>query len=130
MYISPTERMKKIHLWLGNTAADEQTYFNYFDQEDEISQLGRDIGLDEEYDEDMIGILPIFEKQVTVKEVLEKKVPIDNSSISEAEKASQKLGITTANAAFYITDSSIIIKEPYKKDYNGLSYIGEFRSEL
>jgi len=59
MYISPTERIKKIHLWLGTTAVDEQTYFSYFQQENGISQFAYDIGLDEEYDEDMIGILPI-----------------------------------------------------------------------
>jgi hypothetical protein len=75
MYISPTERMKKIHLWMGNTTADEQTYFSYFQQEDEIIQFAKDIGLDGEYDEDMIGILNISERPVPILEVLQKKCP-------------------------------------------------------
>ncbi|WP_113948128.1 immunity 22 family protein [Pedobacter miscanthi] len=130
MYISPTERMKVIHLWMGNTALDEKTYYEYFEQEEKISHFGRNIGLDEEYDEDMIGILPIFEKPVTVQEVLQKKVPIDISSISAAIKAAGQAGINTVNAVFYITDSSITVKEPHQADYNGLSYIGAFKSAL
>jgi hypothetical protein len=130
MYISATERMKKIHLWLGNTAVDEQTYFNYFQQEDSISQFAYDIGLDGEYDEDMIGILPISETPIPAQEVLQKKVPIDTGSISHAEIAFKRSGIDTVNAVFYLTDSSITIKEPYKNNYNGLIYIGVFDSAL
>jgi len=130
MYISPTERMKKIHLWMGNTAADEQAYFSYFQQDDETSQFGEDIGLDGEYDEDMIGILPLSEEPIPVQEVLQKKVPIDLESIPQAEIVLEKLGISTANAAFYLTDSSVTVQEPYQKDYNGLSYIGIFKSAL
>jgi hypothetical protein len=130
MYISPTERMKIIHLWMGNTALDEKAYYDYFEQEDEISHFGRDIGLNGEYDEDMIGILPISEKPVTLQEVLQKNIPIDISSIATAVKAAEQAGIDTVNAVFYITDSSITVKEPYKKDYNGLSYIGAFKSAL
>jgi hypothetical protein len=43
MYISPTERMKKIHLWIGNTAAVEQAYFSYFQQDGETSRFGEKI---------------------------------------------------------------------------------------
>lgn len=122
--------MKVIHLWMGNTPLDEKTYYEYFEQEEEISHFGRNIGLDEEYDEDMIGILPIFEKPVTVQEVLQKKVPIDISCIAAAINAAGQAGINTVNAVLYITDSSITVKEPYQADYSGLSYIGAFKSAL
>lgn len=130
MYISPTERMKKIHLWVGTTTADEETYNEYFDQEDDISQFSKDIGFNEEYDEDFIGILPLFGKEIPVEDILENEVPLDKNSVAEVLEICKKMGIEKANAAFYLTDSSITVEEPYKDEYNGLKYIGEYKSAL
>jgi len=130
MYISPVERMKKIHLWIGTTAVDEAVYNLYFDQEDELSQFSKDIGLAEEYDEDFIGILPIFKNPPPIKELLEKEIPIDKDSIAEVLAVCETMGIHSINAAFYLTDSAIAIAKPNKKEYNGLRYLGEYKSAL
>jgi hypothetical protein len=130
MYISPVERMKIIHLWIGTTAVDEAVYNLYFDQEDELSQFSKDIGLAEEYDEDFIGILPIFKNPPTVKVLLEKEIPIDKDSIAEVLAVCETMGIHSINAAFYLTDSTITIAKPNKKEYNGLRYLGEYKSAL
>jgi hypothetical protein len=130
MYISPTERVKKIHLWIGTTELSEKDYYRYFDQDEETSLFAKEIGLDGEYDEDFIGILPLFERQLPVIEILQNEVPLDHGSITQAMKTCNQLGINTANAVFYVTDSALIVEEPYKSDYNGLSYLGMFKSAL
>lgn len=57
-------------------------------------------------------------------------VVIDRDEINSAVKECTKLGIVTANAVFYLTDSDVIIKKPYKENYNGLKYIGIYNSSL
>ncbi|MCS4225893.1 hypothetical protein [Sphingobacterium sp. BIGb0165] len=36
--------MKKVHIWLGQIDKDNEEYFEYFNQEDGISQFSKDIG--------------------------------------------------------------------------------------
>lgn len=129
MYIPPSERMKKVHVWLGTTAADEETYNAYFDQDEDVSQFSNDIGLDEEYDEDFIGILPIFKNQRLVAEVLANEVPLAIESLTYAIAACERHGIEFVNALFYLTDSTVNIEDP-KDNYNGLKYLGVFESAL
>jgi hypothetical protein len=121
MYISPTERMKKIHIWIGVTSKSEEEFFNYFDQDNDNSQFSKDIALNSEYDEDFIGIIPM-DRNIPIKEIFENDVPIDTDDIPQVEKECYKLGLESANAVFYLTDSSVKIENIGKK-YNGLYYI-------
>lgn len=127
MYIPPSERMKKVHVWMGAATAGEESYNAYFNQEEGISQFSKDIGMEEEYDEDFIGILPLFRKALSVEEVLRKEVPIAIESIPDAVAACERYGLQSVNAVFYLTDSTIDVVEG---SYNGLQYIGEFDSGL
>lgn len=129
MYISPVERIKKIHIWIGKTSKSEEDYESYFDQEEEVSQFATDIGLDSEYDEDFIGIIPLLPEEKYVSFVLKEETPIHPSEITSAENKCKELGIENANAVFYLTDSSVVVNESNRK-YNDLYYIGVFDSSL
>jgi len=129
MYISPVERIKKIHIWIGKTSKSEEDYESYFDQEEEVSQFATDIGLDSEYDEDFIGIIPLLTEEKPVSFVLKEETPIHPSEINFVENKCRELGIESANAVFYLTDSSVVINESNLK-YNDLYYIGIFDSSF
>ena len=129
MYINPIERIKKIHIWIGNTLKSEEDYLKYFNQEDDISQFSKDIDIDE-YDEDFIGIIPFFDKQLSVLNVLNNEVPIDKSEIPKALEICNNLNIKEVNAVFYLTDSAVSIPASKQNIYNDLHYIGVYNSEL
>jgi hypothetical protein len=129
MYVSPVERMKKIHIWIGITTLSEEKYNEYFNQDNGTSLFYRDLGIDEEYDEDFIGILPIFKEPLTAEKIIADEIPIDKGDLSIAIDACNKLNIRTANAVFYLTDSSVNISKT-KETYNGLKYIGIYNSSL
>ena len=128
MYMHPLERMKKIHLWIGFTSKTEKEYEEYFDQDSNTSQFGKDIGI-EEYDEDFIGIIPLFEQEVDVNDILD-EIPIDDDCIESVLSECKRLDIEKVNAVFYLTDASVEITKPYKENYNGIKYIGLFDSSL
>lgn len=130
MYLSAVERMKKVHIWLGQVQKEEEDYFEYFNKEDGISQFSKDIGTEEEYDEDFIGMLPLFEQELPILQILEDEVPIDEEEIPKALQRCNELNMEFANAVFYLSDSSVVISEPFKKSYNGLIYIGLYNSSL
>lgn len=129
MYISPTERMKKIHIWIGTTKKNEEEYEKYFDQEIQLSKFSQDIGLDTDYDEDFIGIIPLLSKEEPVGEILKEETPIHPSEIPLAVEKCIAFEINNANAVFYLTDSTIKINNIGGK-YNDLTYIGIFNSSL
>lgn len=122
--------MKKVHIWLGQINRGNDQYFEYFNQEDEISQFSKDIGSSEEYDEDFIGMLPPFEQELSVLQILEDEVPIDVKDIPKALQRCNDLNIKSANAVFYLSDASVTLSVPYKKNYIGLFYIGFYNSSL
>ncbi len=139
MYISPLERMKKIHIWIGSTNKSEENYLKYFeldystegdfdDPEYKICGFCKDIN-ELWYDEDFIGIIPLFDEEIPVDELL-KNVPIASQEIENVIMKSKDLNIDKGNAIFYLTDSEVTIPGPYKSDYNGLKYIGQFDSDL
>ncbi|CEN45503.1 conserved hypothetical protein [Capnocytophaga canimorsus] len=72
MYINPLERMKKIHIWIGSFVGTDKEFEVYFEQKNEACQFCLDIGIDE-YDEDLIGIIPPITNYVNISELLEKK---------------------------------------------------------
>jgi hypothetical protein len=127
MYISPLERMKKIHIWTGYFSGNGDEFENYFNQEIPPCQFCTDIDMDE-YDEDYIGIIPLFEEKVGVQYLLD-KVPVDVDDISKVLEACKNKGIKEDNAIFYLTDSSVSIKNS-EKDYNELKYLGLYNSSL
>ena len=69
------DRFDRVHLWLGTVTDSEDQYEQYFEQdslpEGVFCPFCKDIGLDEEYDEDYIGIIPLFPKVVSLNKLLE-----------------------------------------------------------
>lgn len=128
MYMNPLERMKKIHLWIGTTTKTEREYEEYFGQNNDVSPFGKDIGI-EEYDEDFIGIIPPFEQEIALSDILN-EAPIDSSDIKSVLEECKRLNIEKANVVLYLTDASVEILKPYKDNYNELKYIGLFNSSL
>ncbi|HZH39149.1 MAG TPA: immunity 22 family protein [Bacillales bacterium] len=131
MYMDTLEIIKKSHIWMGSTSATQEEYEQYFVQHEGVtSQFYKDLGLEgKEYNEDFIGIIPLFTEEVPVYEILRNEVVIDNDDIPKAVEACHKLGIYTANAVFYLSNSSVKVPEPDKL-YNGLKYIGIYESGL
>lgn len=133
------ERMSKIHIWIGNTKKSEEEYYKYFeldystegdfdDPNYKVCQFCQDIG-EKWYDEDFIGIIPLFEEPVEIRTLLD-SISLKPESYQPVIDKCTELGITTANAVFYLTDAEIQIPKPYKKSYNDLVYIGLFDSSM
>lgn len=129
MYISPLERMKKIHLWIGATSKSDEEWNQYFERENGISQFSNDIGMEEEYDEDFIGILPLFDQVTDIVSILN-EIPIGQDSIADVINQAHSMDMEKANAVFYLTDSSIKLLEPMKERYNDCVYLGFYDSDL
>jgi hypothetical protein len=133
------DRMKKIHIWIGNFQKTEDDFNKYFeldystegdfdDPEYKICEFCKDIN-QKWYDEDFIGVLPLYEKEISVMDIL-KNIPINANEINNVIDECNTLGIKTTNAIFYLTDADIIINKPYKENYNGLKYVGLYNSSL
>jgi hypothetical protein len=131
--------MSKIHIWIGTTKQTEEEYLKYFeldystegdfeDPEYKLCQFCKDLSV-EWYDEDFIGIVPIFHMEMPVS-VLLNEIPLNSNEISNVLSACEKIGLVKANAIFYLTDAEIQINQPYKTNYNGLQYIGMYKSSL
>ena len=122
------DRFDRVHLWLGTVTDSEDQYEQYFEQdslpEGVFCPFCKDIGLDEEYDEDYIGIIPLFPKVVSLNKLLV-EAAIDESELPAVKAKCKELGFTKGNAVLWYSDPDLKIS-PDKK-YNGLTYIGEFR---
>ncbi|WP_172915409.1 immunity 22 family protein [Capnocytophaga canimorsus] len=124
MYINPLERMKKIHIWIGSFVGTDKEFEVYFEQKNRVCQFCLDIGIDE-YDEDLIGIIPIT-NYMNIPELLE-KIPVDESEIPNIIIKCKDLGINKVNAVFYYLDSTISI---IGNRFNQLQYIGKFNTSF
>lgn len=135
------EEFLKIHVWTGTTDKAEEEYLQYFeldystegdfeDPEYKICQFCKDIDK-VWYNEDFIGIIPLFEMQTSIEELL-KHIPLAAQDVGEVIVKCRECGINSGNAMFYFIDfeSEGVVPEPHKKNYNGLRYIGEFNSSL
>ncbi|KIY37543.1 hypothetical protein TZ03_27290 [Pseudomonas sp. 10-1B] len=127
------ERYQKIHVWVGSNFSLEPKYLKYFeldytveldDPAYEICGFCKDIGI-EWYDEDFIGIIPRWEKEVDLDQVLAES-SVDFSEMGNLKAACLKLGITKANAIFWYSDGGTVVSRPIKSSYNGLQYVGLF----
>lgn len=127
-----TERFRTAHLWVGNISIDEVEYLKYFDQddleEDECCNFCKDIGLNEEYDEDYIIIFPFLENPVSLGEVFSTEIPFENKNeMEKAIKICSEKGIEKINTFVFYSAPTLTVEKNRK--FNGLTYIGEFLAE-
>ena len=127
MYLSPLERMKKVHIWIGTFSGSEKEYEDYFNLQDSPCRFCIDINTDE-FDEDFIGIIPIFNEEQDIS-ILLQHVPIDMDDIKNALIKCKAMELVKGNAVFYLTDVSLTIPNK-EKSFNGLKYIGMYNSSL
>lgn len=127
------DRFKAAHLWVGNITIDEMEYLKYFEQDeledDEYCKFAQDMGLDEEEcDEDYIIIFPLLEKSVSVEELFLAEVPFENKNeMEKAKKICSEKGIEKINTFVFYSDPTLVFEK--NKNFNGLTYIGEFLAE-
>lgn len=127
MYLSPLERMKKVHIWIGTFSGSEKEYEDYFNLQDSPCRFCIDINTDE-FDEDFIGIIPLFNEEQDIS-ILLQQVPIDMDDIKNALTKCKAMELVKGNAVFYLTDVSLTIPNK-EKSFNGLKYIGMYNSSL
>lgn len=127
MYLSPLERMKKVHIWIGTFSGSEKEYEDYFNLQDSPCRFCIDINTDE-FDEDFIGIIPLFSEEQDIG-ILLQQVPIDMGDIKSALIKCKAMELVKGNAVFYVTDISLTIPNK-EKSFNGLKYIGMYNSSL
>ena len=127
MYLSPLERMKKVHIWIGTFSGSEKEYEDYFKLQDSPCRFCIDINTDE-FDEDFIGIIPLFSEEQDIG-ILLQQVPIDMGDIKSALIKCKAMELVKGNAVFYVTDVSLTIPNK-EKSFNGLKYIGMYNSSL
>lgn len=131
--------MSKIHIWIGHTNKDEDSYDEYFeldystegdfdDPDYKPCQFCIDIGK-KWYNEDFLGNIPLFDEDVEITKLLGQTV-LAKDEVANVISKCNNLGIEEANAVFYYTDSELNIQEPYQENYNDLKYIGMFNSSL
>ena len=133
------DKYNKIHLWIGTTFKEEFSYQKYFELDYstegdlesplyKICDFCKDIG-QLWYDQDFIGIIPRFEKEIPLDSILQ----YSSIHISEWEKIKDicktLYNISKANALFWYADADLEIPKPYKIEYNGLKYIGVFEGD-
>ena len=127
MYLSPLERMKKVHIWIGTFSGSEKEYEDYFNLQDSPCRFCIDINTDE-FDEDFIGIIPLFSEEQDIGILLQLE-PIDMGDIKSALIKCKAMELVKGNAVFYVTDVSLTIPNK-EKSFNGLKYIGMYNSSL
>lgn len=125
---------RNIHIWIGTSSKEEEEYLKYFELDYETEDFEdpnyrvcgfcKDIG-EVWYDEDFIGIIPLFEEEVGVDELIA-TTPLGSVSKKSVREECLKLGIKKGNAIFFISDTDLNIEQPYKDNYNELKYIGKF----
>lgn len=128
----------RVHLWIGSNFSSEEEYMHYFEldysEEDGIDSPNyrvcgfcKDLGM-VWYDEDFIGVIPRFDNNVTLDEVLV-DAAVDESEISFIKAKCEELGIKSANAIFWYQNPELVIKKSDNQTYNNLHYIGEYNGD-
>ncbi|KOS60269.1 immunity 22 family protein [Lysinibacillus agricola] len=130
--------MSKVHVWVGINNADDETFEKYFelDYDDpdmdiddplyKVCQFCLDIN-EKWYDEDCIGVYK-EDSTLDVRIALE-ELSVSQETLLEIQDICIKKGLEEVNAMFYYMDSEIDVVDKNKL-YNGLSYIGEFDTNL
>lgn len=128
----------KVHLWIGSNYSSEEEYMHYFeldysgegeidDPNYKVCRFCQDLGI-VWYDEDFIGVIPRFDNNVTLDEILV-DAAVDESEISLVKAKCKELGIKSANAIFWYQDPELVIKEHDNQTYNNLHYIGQYNGD-
>ena len=128
-----------IQLWIGNNFLEEEEYQQYFEEPEELpmdfktpsclfcADIGELVYMPEK--------LVIPHRSSSSQEI---EYIIDNIRVNENEKKRihQKcieFGILKANAVFWYINNhfsfNLEVQKPYKDNYNGLKYIGEFNAD-
>ncbi|MFZ4931761.1 immunity 22 family protein [Chryseobacterium sp. Mn2064] len=132
------EKNNKIHLWIGTTFKPEEEYQKYFELDYstegdfdnpkyKLCEFCKDIGK-VWYDQDFIGIIPRFEEEVSLDEILEES-STDPEEWDSIKDFCHQNGIEKANAVFWYADGDLVVPKPYRTAYNGLQYIGMFEGD-
>ncbi|TNH15594.1 hypothetical protein FIA56_02980 [Testudinibacter sp. TR-2022] len=111
--------MNKIKVWIGAFNGSEDDYLSYFDEDN--CKFCSDI--EEEYDPDFIGIIPLFSEIVSVEE-LAKKTPLGAGSRDLLVHDCLSLGIREGNAVLFYSGDTREIEQA--EVFNQLKYIGEY----
>ncbi len=123
---------RKIKVWLGITTLNAESYLNSFELDYEVEDFEdpnykicgfcKHIG-EVWYDEDFIGIIPIFNDKVSL-EILVSETPLSSSSRDKLKRECQKMGIEFGNAILFYSGETREIN--LGEDFNGLKYLGEY----
>jgi len=129
--------MSKVHVWIGISDSDDETFEKYFELD-----YNTDVEMDdplykvcqfcvdtktEWYDEDMIAIYKI-DHLISVEEALE-EIPVSKDTLLEINTICVGKGIKNINAMFFYTDGDLKITNTDRL-FNGLVYLGEFKTNI
>ncbi|MCO6519409.1 immunity 22 family protein [Snodgrassella sp.] len=130
-----------IQLWIGNNFLSDEEYQHYFHQIFEIPASFFDNKPSCLFCADL-GEPCYIEKSMVIPDRFSSpqdiNLIIDKIEVNEGEKKNIyerciKLGITTANTVFWYINNDLSlnldVQKPYKENYNGLKYIGEFNAD-
>lgn len=130
-----------IQLWIGNNFLEEEEYQQYFHkfegmQKDVLNPKPRclfcaDIG-EITYITEKLVVLERFPSPEDINIVIN-KIQVNRNEKKIIYEKCIELGITKANAVFWYINNdfslNIEVQTPYKDNYNGLKYIGEFNAD-
>ena len=124
------------YLWIGSNFMPVEKYEEYFELDYTTEELDspeykicgfcKDIGTNW-YDEDFIGYPEPLKKEIDVGELIDKLISQGIDCRQKIIDQCHKMGITKANVLVWYKASETVLKKPYKKNYNGLKYIGIFK---
>lgn len=132
-----------LHFWIGMTALPEDAFWRYFDHADgywdleveDIEEAAEDVtgcgfcvdaGMKFLYDDDLMQII-WFAQPVSVRAIVDESTIATDQAAEIVVRACLERGMDKANAAFVYADPSFKVADPSKL-FNGLPYIGKFRS--
>ncbi|NUF50237.1 immunity 22 family protein [Gilliamella sp. ESL0250] len=128
-----------ILLWIGNNFSSDEEYQHYFeeienlqiDSDEPTSLFCADIGELVYMPERLVMPNRLFSSQ-NINWIID-KIKVNESEKKKINENCTKLGITTANAVFWYINNdpwlNLEVQKPYKENYNGLKYIGEFNAD-
>lgn len=140
----PERPFESLHFWIGNATQGEEAFMRYFDhagnywdlEVEDIEAAPGDVtgcgfcidaGMKFLYDEDLLQVI-WFPEPVPVRRIIDESTIESGAATERVALACAERGIVTANAGFVYADPACPIDDA-GKTYNGLPYIGRFRSK-